>query len=92
MDTLAGHERRIGKLESWRDGNGLEGAAKMILCHSHRITEIENHHIEEPQRIQDALAEAMSKRSKSKEGMIRAWGPYFAALVVVATALVDHLL
>ena len=88
MDTLAGHEKRIGKLESWRDGNGLPGAAATIQYNDARLDKIEAHDLCEPKRLQDALAEALSTRSKSKEGMIRALGPYFAALCTIAAAAV----
>ena len=87
-DTLAGHEKRIGKLESWRDGNGLPGAAATIQYNDARLDKIEAHQILEPQLLQAELAKALSTRSKSKEGMIRALGPYFAALCTIAAAAV----
>jgi hypothetical protein len=37
----------------------------------------------ERQIIVEAVSEAMKKRGKSKEGMVRAFGPYAAALVAL---------
>jgi len=87
-EQIADHEKRIGKLETWKNGNGLMGAAEMIKCHEGRIDEAEKHQIMEPFILQETFAKAMKERSKSKEGMIRAFGPYFAALCTLAAATV----
>ncbi len=86
---------RVGKLELWRDGNGKPGAVAIQADHEKRLTanektddcqdeallEIKLHHAVEKEVLVSAVLEAMKKRGRSAEGLIRAFAPYFAALV-----------
>lgn len=78
---------RVAKLEYWRNGNGTPGAAETIVNHEDRIDEIEKHHLQEGEVIKKAVKEAMSERSKSREGLLRAFGPYFAAICAIVSAV-----
>ena len=85
-------ETRVTKLELWKNGNGLPGAAEMAQRQEKRLAIIEAHHIEEPHILKEAVLAAMKAQSKSKEGMIRALGPYFATLIVIITTILDKVL
>jgi len=89
-------------LRKWRDGNGKPGAAAILADHEKRIfkeecnnemqekilRKIELHHAAEHEMIVDAVSEALSKRSKSREGVIRAFGPYAASISAVLCAII----
>src|SRR5512146_3099075 len=92
---------KVEGLERWRDGNGKPGAAAMLADHEKRIVkaecdteahdkvlrDIELHHATEKTMIVAAISEAMARRGKSREGMVRAFGPYVAAISAVIIAL-----
>lgn len=43
--------------------------------------------VAEKQFIVEAVEEALRKRSRTAEGLVRAWGPYFASLCTLAAAV-----
>jgi hypothetical protein len=76
---LADHEKRI------------ERGEKRIGCHDIKFFEIDKAaavaKVTEKQMIIEAVGEALRSRSKSFEGIIRAWGPYFAAACALVAAI-----
>lgn len=92
--------QKIESFERWRDGNGHVGAVGQIADHEKRITYVENkcscyqsklneidiHRAKEKLLMQEAIEEVLHKRGKSFEGLLRAGGPYVAALSAIATA------
>jgi hypothetical protein len=57
-------------------------------CQDETLNGIAIHHATEDQMIQDAVERALLKRGRSKEGIIRASGPYVAAAASIATAFI----
>lgn len=79
---LADHEKRIANSES-KD----EEQDKVLACidKDKAVTAAT-----EKQMIIDAVGEAMKKRGKSREGIIRALGPYAAAIASIIIALLSR--
>jgi uncharacterized protein (UPF0261 family) len=69
----------------------MEREAKRNDCQDTTLTAHATEHAvakaTEKQFIMDAVAEAMKKRNQSLEGIIRAWGPYFAGLCALIVGL-----
>jgi hypothetical protein len=92
---------KVAKLELWRDGNGRPGAAAIQADHEKRIIrnealddcqeiklhEIELHHAVEKDVLVNAVLEVLKKRARSAEGIVKAFAPYFAALISLLIAL-----
>jgi hypothetical protein len=84
-------EDKVSNLWYWKNGNGTEGAAKKlekledwIGCH-----EID-HATEKATRQQlllNTFNQAMDERAKSRAGKIRNWGPYFASVIGLISAI-----
>jgi hypothetical protein len=93
-------EDKVSNLWYWKNGNGSEGAAKKlekvedwIGCH-----EID-HATEKATRemqLKTIFNEAMNERAKSRAGKLRNWGPYFASIIgllsAVAVAIINAIL
>lgn len=77
---LADHEKRIAREEKRIDGISDEVATIKTGCAVERERE--------RRMIVEAVDEAMKKRSRSIEGLVRAFGPYAAALASVAVAII----
>jgi hypothetical protein len=80
------------KLQHTVFGNGVNGLVQITRDQEARITAIEAHHILESKTIQDAVEAAMIKRSKSIEGKVRAFAPYFSAIFGFAGGIVIALI
>ena len=94
---------KVEELERWRDGNGKPGAAAKLADHEKRIgvneqkigehdkclKGMELHQAGEKLAMQEIIEAALRKRSRSVEGVIRAFGPYFAAVVSILVALIS---
>jgi predicted NBD/HSP70 family sugar kinase len=81
--VIAEHEKRLNKVESRCEDHG-DGLALLT-------TQLAVARAMEKTLVVEAVAEAMKTRSRSMEGVIRAWGPYFAALCALAAAIVPQL-
>ena len=91
---------KIDELERWRDGNGKPGAAAKLADHEKRISTAESkisehdrclkgleiHQAGERLAMQEAVESVLRKRGRSLEGVIRAFGPYAAALGAIISA------
>lgn len=75
---LADHEKRITREENRNDAQDGEINTIKTGC----AVEKER----EKRMIVDAVNEAMKTRGKSIEGLIRAFGPYAAAIAAIASA------
>lgn len=75
---LADHEKRLGREEKRVDGLSGEISTIKTGC----AVEKER----EKRMIAEAIDEAMKKRGRSIEGLVRAFGPYAAALAAIASA------
>jgi hypothetical protein len=92
----------VSNLELWRDGNGKPGAAAMLADHEKRIAKteecgekcteslrgVEMHYAMEEQLMMKVVRKAMVLQSKSKEGMIRAFGPYVTGVMSLVSAII----
>lgn len=76
---LADHEKRITANECQDEGQDAILAQMKIDNAVSKATE--------KQVIVAAVREAMSTRAKSKEGMVRAFGPYAAAIAALAATI-----
>lgn len=97
---MADFAAKIDELERWRDGNGKPGAAAKLSDHEKRMAAAENkisehdrclkkidlHHAGEKLAMQEAVESVLRKRGRSIEGVIRALGPYVAALGAIISA------
>lgn len=76
---IADHEKRIERETTRND------------CQDSKLAEIDKAQaIAEAmakQIVVDAVSEALKKRGQSREGRIRAWGPYFAAFCALLASL-----
>jgi hypothetical protein len=81
--VLADHEKRIAREEGRNDCQD----GKLIEFDKARAVEKAT----EKQVIIDAFSEAMKKRGKSREGLIRAFGPYAALVGSLLIALLPYL-
>lgn len=77
---------KINALEHWRDGNGNKGAAETIHDHEARLYNIELHHAKEEQLIIRSVKRAIKEHNKSAMGYIRAFAPYFGAIIALLIA------
>ena len=91
---------KVEELERWRDGNGKPGAAAKLADHEKRIVtneqkigehdrclkSLEIHKAGEKLAMQEAVESVLRKRGRSVEGVIRALGPYAAALGAIISA------
>lgn len=80
---LFDHEKRIALEASRNDTQD----SKLFEIDKERAVEKAT----ERQVIVDAVSEAMAKRGKSKEGKIRAWGPYAAVVGSLIIALLPYI-
>lgn len=97
---MADFAAKLEELERWRDGNGKPGAAAKLSDHEKRVTAAENkisehdrclkgleiHQAGERLAMQEAVESVLRKRGRSVEGVIRALGPYVAALGAIISA------
>ena len=97
---MADFAAKVEELERWRDGNGKPGAAAKLADHEKRIGTAENkisehdrclksleiHQAGEQLAMQEAVESVLRKRGRSVEGVIRALGPYAAALGAIISA------
>ena len=91
---------KIDELERWRDGNGKPGPADKLAYHEKRIgtaeikldeharclKRFEIHQAGERFAMQEAVESVLRKRGRSLEGVIRALGPYAAAIGAIISA------
>lgn len=77
---IADHEKRLTKNEKTDECQDKELSKINTRCAVEKATE--------KQVIVDAVGEAMRSRGKSREGIVRAFGPYVAAIAsIVCTAI-----
>lgn len=92
--------RRVEVVEHWMNGNGNPGAAAIIIetrnrvdrleketeCQEKRLNELDILRAGEEKRIMDMFESVLRKRGRTIEGVLRALGPYAAALAAVISA------
>jgi len=74
------HEKEVGQLKP------------IVMVHEERLDELDIFKMQFGGLVKAVVKEAMEERARSKEGIIRALGPYFTAIVGLASAIVVILL
>jgi hypothetical protein len=93
-------DEKVNNLWYWKNGNGSEGAAKKIEDLEDWKQEHEILHVKDKAERQAELISlfnsAMDERAKSRAGKLRNWGPYFASIIgllsAVAVAIINAIL
>lgn len=80
---IADHEKRITREETRNDCQDIKLADFATAEAVAKATE--------RQVIIEAVGAAMAARGKSREGRVRAWGPYFAAACALIAALAPYI-